>query len=90
MKTCIFCGNSGGSREHIFAQWLIECMEAQPLKIFSAFIDGTGKVSQRPQQTLNNFVTRAVCAECNNGWMSELEQWFKHHMSELVKAEWPV
>jgi hypothetical protein len=60
------------------------------LKIFSAVIDGSGNESQRPLQTLHNFVTRRVCAQCNNGWMSDLEKWFQYYMSELVKPEWPA
>ncbi len=76
MKICSFCGEPGGSVEHIFAQWLIERMKARECPIVVAHRK-EDKIRQRPAHGLRSYTTKAVCGDCNNGWMSNLEGWFQ-------------
>jgi hypothetical protein len=89
MKKCIFCGEKGGNKEHIIAQWLTERMGAQREHLIAAKIDGHGQLEKRPPHTLKNYTTRNVCRNCNNGWMSRLESWFQANMGTLVEPTWP-
>lgn len=72
--TCVFCGVSGTmTKEHVLPDWL----ERTGLGGRSAAA-GSGWLN-RPReyrQTSRPFqaTVKAVCATCNNGWMSQLEQ----------------
>jgi len=90
MGTCIFCGDKGGSAEHIIAQWLIKRMGVEKRKITVAAIDGVGNRTERSSHTLFNYTTKNVCSLCNNGWMSELEVWFQRNMGFFVERKWPA
>lgn len=63
-------------------------MGVENQKIAVASIDGFGKRKDRPSHTLFNYTTKNVCTTCNNGWMSELENWFKRHLGLLVEPTW--
>lgn len=88
MKICAFCGKPGGSVEHIIAQWLIERMGATGFPIQVAHRK-QGGVKLRPPHGLKSYTSKAVCNECNNGWMSQLEVWFQRNMGMLVEPTWP-
>jgi hypothetical protein len=90
MKTCVFCGERGGSKEHILAQWMIKKMEAEREEIIVAHTNSTGKMMARPAHKLNNYITKKVCEHCNNNWMSKLETWFQANMGAFIAPEWPV
>jgi len=68
-KRCLFCGEHGSSREHVFALWIS--------KLFSDAAPFTVKATHGRSKTgLKQIAlySRAACRHCNNGWMSELEQ----------------
>lgn len=90
MTTCIFCGGKAGNREHIIAQWLIETMGVKKSVITVASLDGKGNRTERSSHKLNNYVSKAVCSTCNNGWMSELESWCMANAGPLVEPAWPI
>ena len=78
-RTCAFCGQiltgKTKSREHVWAQWLQKRLDVEKLPfegIHSGFPWGVHTISTRTQNT-NSIVLGGVCANCNNGWMSELE-----------------
>ncbi|MGO8927061.1 MAG: hypothetical protein ACLQU3_09260 [Limisphaerales bacterium] len=41
-------------------------------------------------QPLSSFYTKAVCKQCNTGWMSRLENVAQKLLSPLVGTEWPA
>lgn len=88
MKICTFCGNPGGNVEHIFAQWMIERMDAKEYPIVVAHRK-EDSLRNRPAHGLKSYTTKAVCDKCNNGWMSQLEGWFQRSMGPLVEPTWP-
>lgn len=88
-RQCIFCGESAGSREHIFANWMIERMGAKSQTIAMNELS-EGQWQSRPAHTFNNFVTKRVCKKCNEGWMSELESKVKTVIGPLIDRQWPV
>jgi hypothetical protein len=89
VRTCIFCGEAVNSKEHVFAEWLIERMglEDYPVRIGHRVED---ELSLRPNSHgLRALTVKAVCKRCNSGWMSELESWFQKAGGFLVESTWP-
>src|SRR5215472_15966123 len=80
MASCHFCYRQMGagqrlvrSREHIFAQWLLEDLEIADSEIQPTHFSSAGDVRSTRHHTMRNLVAGGVCADCNNGWMSQLE-----------------
>jgi hypothetical protein len=74
---CWFCPSNEGrkSREHIFPLWLSAHYGARAELVTpgrSAQMTGQ-ELSRRPAKPLSAFVCGDICADCNNGWMSQVE-----------------
>jgi hypothetical protein len=79
-SNCIFCGvtltesrlnqRDSRTREHVYAKWFRGVVVNDKIKMFSS--DGK-KDTFHSQTDLEDFWNRSVCANCNNGWMSQLE-----------------
>ncbi len=80
-KTCIFCGLRGNlSKEHFWPEWLAPHLEPPESNAHvTEFHSAEGKQPHRlerrseRQGSVTTKKIRAVCASCNNGWMSSLE-----------------
>jgi hypothetical protein len=74
---CWFCPATSGrkSKEHIFPQWLSAHYGARTEVVTPHRVSAmTGKLlSERPPKPLSGFKCGDVCGDCNNGWMSQLE-----------------
>ena len=81
LTNCIFCGvvlahsslnqRDSRTREHVYARWFRDYVVNDKIKMFTS----DGKTPTFQQQTeLEKFWNRSVCANCNNGWMSRLEE----------------
>jgi hypothetical protein len=73
-RTCAFCGQTERlTREHVFGAWLAEIgLGDDPVRYRAGPLNRFGRdLGDGPpfQQTV-----RDVCAACNNGWMSRLEE----------------
>jgi hypothetical protein len=75
---CWFCSTVDGrkSKEHIFPKWLTAHFNARPEVVTPGRVSAaTGEeLSRRPPKPLSAFVCSDVCQDCNNGWMSVMEQ----------------
>lgn len=83
-QTCPFCPRRANSREHIYAQWITRryTKEASSNAFFTMRFGGL--FPDREARTLN--VTIKVCASCNNGWMSRLENEARPLLEDLVEG----
>jgi hypothetical protein len=89
MRDCIFCGNRADSREHVFAEWLIERTGLKNYPVRSAY-RREAEIKARPEpHRLAALLVKVVCKKCNNGWMSELESWFPRAAGHLIEPAWP-
>ena len=79
---CIFCEQLGVTKEHIWSQWMHPILGISPdeeavefFKVHASKADylGTLRVRNRQGSTATKTV-RAVCRDCNHGWMNGLEQ----------------
>jgi hypothetical protein len=71
MRTCIFCSNKASTREHAWPLWLVNRFPTSSTSCMEA---------ERGGNKLGNWLTakpklqvKWLCASCNNGWMSRLE-----------------
>lgn len=71
MAECAFCPHSGSlSLEHIIGRWSRPLF---PKENILRFTDSQGTVRVRRSAEIN-WTARVVCAQCNNTWMSRLEE----------------
>lgn len=93
-RNCIFCGQSAGSAEHIFPDWLNDVfaqIDWQPTGTPPQW--GRGTQNLITDEHIENVWTaneicsltvRKVCRECNNGWMATLEGAAKPLLTPMV------
>jgi hypothetical protein len=85
-ETCIFCGGTPMSREHLWPNWLRQ--EAAIAELFDhrleQEVDGVETRDINFSTPPFNQVVRAVCAACNGGWMSTIEANVKPIMQDLI------
>lgn len=86
---CLACGetSSPASQEHVFSHWLLQELQYldAPIGLFRAYGDGSSK-QMRAEIKLDSFKLKRVCAACNNGWMSHLEDTVKPILWGLIKG----
>lgn len=71
---CRFCRRKADrTREHVWPQWLQDSLNCRDDVRALVHRSISGGVSSRRVQNTASMVLGGVCAECNNGWMSELE-----------------
>src|SRR6266851_2569958 len=93
-KTCLFCGvvlrgkkskHGGKSDEHIVPKWLMNHLGIRDMPFTSERVDvRSGQTFGRRQHTVRSFVAGRVCANCNNGWMAELEEQTRPILIRLI------
>lgn len=83
MRTCIFCSSSPVTAEHVWPSWLVDRFPRTKIRVrrWTA-----SEILDYPAISIVTRV-RAVCATCNNGWMSELENSAKPVLVPLVDGE---
>lgn len=94
-RKCIFCGASANSKEHIWPTWLHDLLGPVPErarhnkevhnynpKVGLRVTGPTGR--QGDQRTVR---VRAVCTDCNNGWMNRLEGKVRPYLTPLATGE---
>jgi hypothetical protein len=69
-KKCTFCTKPADSREHIFSDWMIR-MLPRTMWHMNERLNSGEYVSYKGKKV--KMTARVVCGECNNGWMSQLE-----------------
>jgi hypothetical protein len=93
-RTCIFCGKLGSiSKEHFWPEWLESYLPKQAENAYVSELHvAEGKVPKRLQDRMERqgSVTtkkiRVVCKNCNNGWMSRLEESAKMIMRPVLEG----
>jgi hypothetical protein len=85
-RSCVFCGSTSNlTREHVLPDWLSEIgLDLTPSG------HQFGRLNKVPRQwSARPFTTkvRMVCATCNNGWLSVLENAAKPMLAPLIRGE---
>ena len=90
-RSCIYCGNPAGNREHVFEKWLIELVKRDPRGLrmpITAQVQNTegGRYLSTGARTLE-VVTKHVDASCNGGWMNDLGQAAREALTSMVQGQ---
>lgn len=78
-RTCIFCGATDLTREHIFRRALKKYVDDPNIET------SLPRDSSTPPPVFERTVKRA-CASCNNGWMNDLENRVEPVLSEMIRG----
>ena len=92
-RTCIFCGQPAGSKEHVFPNWLNSVLpslaagekaewgysESKPAAEF--------ELRSWTKPNIASQVTKHVCHDCNTGWMAEMEGRIKPLITPLILGQ---
>jgi hypothetical protein len=81
-KTCIYCGALSGSEEHVFPEWLRNQFKGKGTLEHKVDIDSPIRFKKGVKDL--RITVRSVCVECNNGWMSKLQNDAKPLITELL------
>lgn len=99
-KKCIFCGRSGLSKEHIFADWIKKYVPRTGTRTEHIIEKATGVLPSgertyehvpgklnRPGDIASQKL-RVVCEKCNNVWMSQIQTKSKPALLPLILGRW--
>jgi hypothetical protein len=92
---CIFCGSNGLTKQHVWPNWLknvIPISSVSRTQSLTRFYGNEKNILIHPDSSykqggLWSQKIRNVCAKCNNGWMSRLEEDAKPIISSLINNE---
>jgi NAD-dependent oxidoreductase involved in siderophore biosynthesis len=91
MATCIFCRNDRTlSAEHVFAEWIRPYLTDEEGEHGThhrvTIRAGEPDDAERYRGPPANWTFRSVCKECNNGWMSQLENELKPYLLSMING----
>ncbi len=93
-KGCIFCGDGGLSREHLWPAWARDILpETNGYSQIGSNDPSDGQCSVglsrqfERQGRITDARLRVVCRACNNGWMSRLEESSRLDVTALILGE---
>lgn len=80
-KKCVFCGNSAGSAEHVFPDWLSRDFGGRDSRVE---IEKEGEPVRSFASKIFQHTVKSVCRSCNNGWMSHVEGSVSSYLGEMA------
>ena len=92
-RCCLVCGTAltgNRAREHVFPRWLIDELHLRGIRITPVHQSADGVPISMREHTLEELVEGRVCAECNNGWMNQLEQSARPVLESLMRSDQDV
>ncbi|MET7351556.1 hypothetical protein [Streptomyces mirabilis] len=84
-RTCVFCGDSPLTNEHVLPQWLKSAFEPSMLPRVR-FVKVTDTGARDHIAPLLNDQVKVVCANCNSGWMNDLEEGVRAFLPALIRG----
>ena len=94
-RVCLFCGEAltgVRSQEHVFPQWLLQELGIRDRQVSAVHLfqppDAASPLQLLSSRALalENMREGRLCAGCNNGWMSDLENTCRQTLLSLVQA----
>ncbi len=91
-RTCIFCEGKGLSKEHFWPDWISNHIfksdtDKHTAEVYSGEVKSKPELEKKTERS-GNLITkkfRVVCVECNNGWMSQLEESIKPFILSVIQ-----
>jgi hypothetical protein len=74
-RSCVFCGGAPVTKEHVWPDWMRRRENIREARAHRQMFEHHGQVKEDRGWEGQPFqmTVRAVCRECNNGWMYDLE-----------------
>src|ERR1043166_1487280 len=91
-KKCIFCGQAPTTKEDVWPTWLKSYLPRDLPHYFASIsiINPFGEITSTRKKWQGDPRSRrakCVCARCNNGWMSRLQERAKPLVLALVRGD---
>lgn len=90
-RKCIFCGQHGLTREHMWANWMRayipRVLTEYRTRSILMFPDRSEVSIKRRTGDPHSQRIRCVCKNCNNGWMSKIQESTKPYLVPMLKGE---
>jgi hypothetical protein len=85
-RTCVFCGAAPTTGEHVWPDWLRRKLAVEEILPHTQLFEHHGEVVDEISYEARPYRIRAnaVCASCNNGWMSGLEESAKAILEGMI------
>lgn len=88
-RKCIFCGSHPVTKEHVWSKWTYQYLPRRKGNRRHTTIRSTAGIRGVESSELlnghaNTQKVRAVCKNCNNGWMSTIEEQVKPILIPLI------
>ncbi len=90
IKECMGCSGKGPfTKEHVIPQWLQKYLNIEHEIVAPIMLDNKHDqiLKSRGGTPLKSFYRKKICAKCNNGWMSQLENAVTPLLSTLVTGK---
>src|SRR4051794_34926714 len=74
-RSCVFCGRAPVTKEHVWPDWMRRREGIREARTHRQVFERHGEIEEDRDWESQPFkmTVRAVCRECNNGWMGDLE-----------------
>lgn len=93
-KKCIFCGEPGLSRTHVWPDWVNEMFPGETREVLDVLIDHrapgvdvTTPIAETKQGNLFTQKPYLACEPCNTGWMKQLEDEVSNFLRPILTGE---
>ena len=91
-RSCFFCRQTGRrlTNEHVWPKWVsgLLCGRSDSFTHYTRRVTATDDaMTPTGRSRYLNVTTRAVCRDCNSGWLSDLESQFKPLATRLIVGE---
>ena len=88
-RTCVFCGSTPLTREHAYPDWIAALFTSEQVTYERTIQDRRDEHAMRSswQQRPFEVKVRAVCEDCNSGWMSDLEQEAAPLLTPMIRGQ---
>lgn len=91
---CIFCDRPLGAnraKEHVVPSWLLKHLDVEHEIVVPAVArTGDSEIIERRRHSADAMLEGHTCSQCNNEWMSRLEDEAKPILISLIEAERPI
>lgn len=90
LERCIFCGHDDMTEEHLVADWVLRAFHRsrRPPTHLSGSIIGANEMRVSPDPPISTL--RALCRECNNTWVSRLDNAAAQALRPLMQGNTKV
>lgn len=87
LSRCVFCGSTDMSEEHLIADWVHRAFarKRKPDNDFAGTF--VGRDALRVEPVASTLTARVVCRDCNNGWLSGIDNAAAQVLRPLVRGE---